>query len=217
MEHSLKIIRASATVSTAVGSEIVSECTGLGGYPVPWWGAVAHGGLLFVEVGKVSYRPQEVLWPEGSPTMLAFMGRHCLSSSCLVGCGGRAAEGLERASLEGWQVGAGAESRTGRRVQAQKQPQLQDNHGCQEGETQRQREHWTEVTGCAWAQMLSEPLAQGGGRRSRGGGSRKDTAGEVWLRPEAEAKEGEQTESSLGGRGCPDKGWESCVLFSLPG
>ena len=91
-------------------------------------------------LGKSVIGPRRRSGQRGSPTMLAFMGRHCLSSSCLVGCGGRAAEGLERASLEGlgkWVQGA--ESWTGCRVQAQKQPQVQDNHGCQEGDPEAAR------------------------------------------------------------------------------
>ena len=94
-------------------------------------------------LGKSVIGPRRRSGQRGSPTVLAYMGRHCLGVFLLPGWVWGAAEGLEWASLEGlgkWVQGA--ESWTGCRVQAQKQPQAQENHGAKK-ETQRQREHWT--------------------------------------------------------------------------
>lgn len=91
-------------------------------------------------LGKSVIGPRRRSGQRGSPTVLAFMGRHCLGVFLLPGWVWGAAEGLEWASLEGlgkWVQGA--ESWTGCRVQAQKQPQAQDNHGCQEGDPEAAR------------------------------------------------------------------------------
>lgn len=45
----------------------------------------------------------------------------------------------------------------------------------------------------------------------------EDTAGEVWLRPEAEAKEGEQTIISWGAEGAQIRAGEAVCSSSLPG